>query len=188
MLVKFLDIETTHLNEQIGEIIEIAIVTSMDGGRTICEKWQIKIKPERLEDADFKSLQINGYNRDAWANAYTWDDAKHMIAIRLRYGLIVCHNANFESRWIEQKLKRDEGFKISWAWACTKTLSYEHMPWLKSHSLKTLRKVFGLSQVGAHTALKDALDCAHVYSRLNQCSVWRRAWYQLRFKMKKRAS
>ena len=46
MLIKFLDIETTHLNEQIGEIIEVAIVTSMDGGKTFCETWQIKIKPE----------------------------------------------------------------------------------------------------------------------------------------------
>lgn len=182
MLVKFLDIETTHLNEQIGEIIEVAIVTSMDGGKTFCEKWQIKIKPENIANADMRALAINGYSDDAWAQGYTWNEAKHMIAMRLRHGLIVCHNAPFESRWIEQKLKRDGGFKISWSWLCTKSLSYEHMPWLRSHSLKTLRDIFGLSHVGSHTALKDALDCAHVYNKLNRCGMLRRLWYEFRYK------
>ena len=184
MLVKFLDIETTHLNEQIGDIIEIAIVTSIDGGQTISEKWQTKIKPQNIQNADMRSLAINGYSEDTWAQAPTWDDVKELIAIRLRYGQIVCHNASFESRWIHQKLTRDHGYKISWAWVCTKTLSYEHLPWLRSHSLKTLRSVFGLSDIGSHTAMKDTLDCAHIYRKLNRCNFLMRFWYEFRYKRK----
>lgn len=186
--IKFLDIETTHLNEQIGEIIEIAILTSMDGGRTFSEKWQTKIKPSHIETADPKALLINGYNPEEWQDAPTWEEIHPMIGLKLRTGFIVAHNANYESRWIEQKLKRDHGYKISWLWICTKTLSYEHLPWLRSHSLTTLRDVFNLSHDGAHTAAKDAEDTAHVYSVLNRCTAVTRLRLQWQFEKKRRGT
>jgi len=179
-LIHFIDIETTHLNPLRGDIIEICILTSIDGGITLSDDFCIKIKPQNLQTADPNALKINGYSDEKWTNAYTWQQAESMIALKLKYGTIVAHNAMFEHRWLNHHLSTG----ISWRWQCTKMLAIEHLPHLRSHSMKTLRRVFGISAHNAHTAKKDAYDCWYLYKKLNRASIFDRLWVRMLAKLR----
>lgn len=65
----FVDLETTGLNPEIHEIIEIGCVVV--SGRTfeVVQKYERKIIPENFTTADKDALQISGYTKEKWKNA-----------------------------------------------------------------------------------------------------------------------
>ena len=167
----WIDTETTGLDPVKGEIIEIALVTetvNADGGGTIIESWSTKIAPERIEDADPKALQVNGYTPEAWAGAPTFAEVADQIALRLASASAICgHNVGFDLVFLGAafvRLGRD--VRIPYHKLDTVTLAYAAWngngagPGL---SLDKLRKHLGIPLEGSHAALKDALDARTVY-------------------------
>ena len=65
MKLHFVDIETSHLDYQIGEITEICIITE-DTKTGMISKYYKKIKLQNKDSADSKSLEIGNYNEDIW--------------------------------------------------------------------------------------------------------------------------
>ena len=59
--VHFVDVETSHLDPDIGEILSIAIITE-DEDLGLTTQYATLIKPVQLHRADPKSLEINGYS------------------------------------------------------------------------------------------------------------------------------
>lgn len=167
----WIDTETTGLDPVKGEIIEIAIVTesvSPDGGGTIIESWATKIAPERIEDADPKALQVNGYTPEAWAGAPTFAEVAPEIARRLASGSIVCgHNVGFDGGFIVAAFSR-LGSEVRIPYHRLDTVTLAYAAWNGTGtgpglSLDKLRRHLGISLNGAHSALKDALDARAVY-------------------------
>ena len=70
----FIDIETTGLNFLKNEIIEIGCVISSPGLKMI-EEFELKIKPEQIENADPVALKVNHYNEKDWIDAYGLEEA-----------------------------------------------------------------------------------------------------------------
>jgi len=163
--IHFVDIETTHLNPESGEIIEIAILTSKDGGRTIDSRFETKIKPAHLEKADPKSLEVNGYKESEWHAAPTWEEMAPKIHKMLYYGIIAGHNVFFDWRWLDYHIRRTTGKGISYLKFDTQALVWEHLN-TKSASLKSLRNHYQISHDNAHTALKDIEDTYHIFKTL----------------------
>ena len=161
----FLDVETTSLNPKKGEICEIAIITVY--GRFLKKRrvFHSKVMPTRLDDADPKSLKINGFNKKDWASAPTFRDIAPKISDILRDGTIVAHNVEFDHSFIREELRRvDSKLRISYKKFDTKCLVYEHLP-IRSSSMKAVRDFFGISHENAHTALKDALDLEFLFNK-----------------------
>tara|TARA_R110000751_G_scaffold168121_2_gene273959 strand:+ start:193 stop:759 length:567 start_codon:yes stop_codon:yes gene_type:complete len=174
-IYQFIDIETTHLNPEIGEIIEIAILTSYDGGRTITEKWTTRIKPEHIATADPRALEINKYCPFVWHDAPNWVYAWAIIIEKInKDAVIVAHNILFDAEWINSKIGNETDWKLPRNKICTKSLAIEHLPSAPSTSLSYLRKLFGLSHILAHTAAKDALDCHVVFNKLKRATTLKR--------------
>ena len=161
----FVDIETTHLDPRIGEIIEIAILTSIDGGRTISSTYHTKIRPGYIQDADPKSLEINGYTPDEWTAAPVWSTVAPKIAEILSTGLFVAHNVRFDHAYLEYWIKKTLSVQIIYRTICTQSLVWTHLE-TKSASMKNIRDRFGWSHDGAHTAIVDARDCHRLYTSL----------------------
>lgn len=178
MLV-FLDTETTGLDVFSGhELLSIAVITEWPDGRI--ERWESLIKPERLDLASEKALQINGYCDAIWAMAPTFDEVAPEILSRLEYGdgkMLVGHNVQFDVTFIRESLKR-KGYehRLAYPMIDTITLAHEHLQpiGLRSMKLDNIRKLMGWSMEGAHTALADTETTRRLYHTLIRRSWWDR--------------
>lgn len=161
----FVDIETTNLKPEQGEIIEVAILTSFDGGRTIKNIYETKIKPSHLENADPKAMEINNYKESEWHNAPSWEEVAPKLHNILYYGIIVGHNVFFDWSWLDFHIRKTTGKGISYLKMDTQALVWEHLN-TKSASLKSIRNLYGWSHDNAHTALKDIEDTHKLFKEL----------------------
>src|SRR5688572_23974786 len=96
----FIDIELTGLNLARHEIVEIGCVLTTPELKII-EEFELKIKPERIEDADPVSLKISHYDEKKWKSAYTLEEAMKILADKVKDSIMVGHNVAFDSGFLE---------------------------------------------------------------------------------------
>jgi DNA polymerase III epsilon subunit-like protein len=169
----WIDTETTGLNPVYHEIIEIAILVESvlpDGTGTIVSSWATKISPERIDRADAKALEVNGYTPEAWAGAPRFGEVAPQIAELLASGSLVCgHNVGFDVAFISASFALiGSGSKVRIPYHKLDTVTLAYAAWNGAGtgpglSLDKLRKHLGIPMEGAHSALKDALDARTVY-------------------------
>lgn len=172
--ITFFDVETTHLDPSVGEIIQIAILTEDSSGNL--KEWSTKIKPQlKLGTYSPKALEINGYNEAEWDDAPFFSDIAHLIVDKLRWGPLVAHNAPFDIAFVESCLERYSGwqrgsrtdfdtrtFRLGYPVIDTVALSYLMIP-TERQNLNALREHLDITKVGAHEAVKDVYDCRSVF-------------------------
>lgn len=160
----FIDTETTGLDPDLNDVIEFAVIrVTPEGGE---KRWQTKIKPENIETAHPKALEVNGYTEEKWADAPSMADAGPTIVEILRNSVLVGHNVSFDEAMLKANLKRaGVSGRIPYHKVDTVTLAYEHLvPYgLESLSLDNIRKFLGWSLEGAHTAMQDVEDARKLY-------------------------
>jgi len=168
--IHFVDIETTHFDWNVGEIIEICIWTSMDGGQTISNRYHTYIKPQYLERANPRALEVNGYTDERWSTAPTWMEVAPQIYQILEYGIFCAHNVNFDWYWIDHHIKSTIGQKITWRKLDTQSLVWIYIP-TKSAKMDTLRQMFGWSTINSHTASKDVEDLWRLFKTMVHTTI-----------------
>ena len=172
MTIHFIDTETTGLHPWDGhEIIEIAIITEHPDGWI--QKYCERIKPLCIELAQPAALKVNGYNELGWLKALEMKDEIGKIAEILSEGVIVGHNVRFDLSFVEHAMRHYgvDGI-LSRHVVDTITLAHEHLVprGLRYLSMNSIRRFMGWSDVGAHTAMKDAQDCRKLYHALCRAS------------------
>ena len=173
----FIDVETTGLDPDKHELIEIGCVLARQisqegkGSRLeFIEEFEYKIFPEHLEDADPESLMINGFTAERWGNAILLEDAMKRFSEKVRGASFVAHNVSFDLAFIEKALKKS-GVKNTMHHHKIDTISLAfailyHNPEVQKFSLRSLCEFFGIQNENAHTALSDARATFEVYKRL----------------------
>lgn len=169
----FIDIETTGFNVEKQEVIEIGlvIVNQKDGilGEII-DEFEVKIQPEKIENADAEALSINGYNEAEWMFAVSLQQAMEMLAEKTKDCVMVAHNVAFDYAFlakafaitgVENKMFFAKIDTISFAFA--KLHKITDAPRL---NLKSLCEYFGIKNERAHTALADTRATVEVYRKL----------------------
>lgn len=165
----FIDIETTGLNPIKHEIIEIGcvITTSL---LEVIEEFELKIKPEHIEDADPVSLKISHYDVTLWKKAYTLQKALKILSEKVKDCIMVGHNVAFDSGFLEHaygetgvinSMHYHKLDTISIAWA-----KLHREPDLEHFSLRELCVRFGIKNADAHTGLGDARATFELYKKL----------------------
>lgn len=172
----FLDTETTGLDPQQAEVIEVAVIRREPDGtlaRLKCAeaRFHTLIKPERIEDAHPKALEINGYAADPsrWDDAPTMAEVGDQIADFCRNSVICGHNVSFDETMIAANFKwAGVRRRIPYHKIDTITLAYEHLipMGLERVGMDAIRDFLGWSKDGAHTAMKDAEDAMSLYDLL----------------------
>ena len=144
--------EITVLTKEHGDFISLTdMVRNFEGGGALIEQW-LKNKDtvlflgvwERIHNPDFNSLEFEGIRNEAGRNSFflsakTWIDrtrAKGLSANAGRYGGTFAHrDIAFEfGSWLSpefklclikefQRVKDDEGRRLSLAWNLNRTLS-----------------------------------------------------------------
>ena len=197
----FIDIESTGLDPEIHELIEVAVVASEKvipahlvtnyigtGWVAYCSK----IRPRHLELADPKALEICAFRPEDWTGAPALctviDELESVFA---RIDAVVGHNVWFDCEMLRrsyQKVGRPPPpfkYRID-----TTTLALEHIAPLggRSLGLAYICDVVGVSNQAAHTALPDALRAKAVYDELSRPGLLKRLRWRWRIQKMKRRS
>lgn len=165
----FLDTETTGLTQGRHEVIEVAV---MVGDRL--HHWLIA--PERLEDAEPKALEVNGYarNPERWEGAKTMREVGPEIMAVLKGTVVVGHNVKFDLDMLAGHMRRVGVMPaLPYHAVDTVTLAYTRLAplGLERLSLDTIRTFLGWSKDGAHTATKDVKDTERLYRLLTRSTT-----------------
>ena len=169
------DIETTGLNPNTHEIIEVAIITKT-------EQYHAKVLPNHIEFADPKALEVNGYNEKEWFGAVPASIVAQKTARLLDGKIIIGHNPAFDMSFLFElwDLYNCRPY-IDRRYIDTVSLAREHLPRCRSYSLDNIRRYLGWSLLGNHSALVDASDTERLFQVLWRCSIVRRSYYRFRF-------
>lgn len=165
----FIDIETTGLDPINHEIIEIGgVITTPD--LEVIEEFEIKIKPEHIENADPISMKINHYKEEDWQDAVSFAEGMKLFGEKTKDAIMVGQNVAFDSGFIENgfsrlKIKNPMHYHkldtISIAWArFHKDIDFEHF------SLREMCNHFGIENKNSHTGLGDARATYELYKKL----------------------
>src|SRR3990167_9531852 len=162
----FIDIESTGLDFKKHEVIEIGFVlVNQDHSNPkepkfeILEEISLKIKPERIEDADPVALRVNKYDQADWVFAYTLKEAMQIFAKKTEGSIMVAHNLPFDFGFIQEAFaKTSLENKMHFHKLDTISVAFAklHKMDVARFSLRTLCEHFGIVNENSHTALADA--------------------------------
>ncbi len=175
----FIDLETTGINPSVHEIIEIGIVLarqSKEPQRPLVEveRMCLKVRPEHIERADPKALQVNHYNEEDWKDAITFREASVILDEKLRGHALVAQNVAFDMGFLARAYER-EGKSLD---AIIHYYKYDlgsmvigKEYWNREYQRFTLNELarnIGVENTKAHTALADAVAAFEIANLLLQ--------------------
>lgn len=170
--IAFIDIETTGLDSTKHEIIELAAVIAKmkDGVLEVIDQLDLKVIPQRIEDAEPQALRINGYNDADWLFAISIEEALKLLMQKAKGAVFAAHNATFDYGFIEAALRR-HGIENTMHYHRLDTLS---MAFALQHtnddigklSLKALCEKYGIENKRAHSAFADTYALYEVFKKM----------------------
>lgn len=168
----FVDIETTGLEYEKGEIIELGVVFAKlkDNELTVVDQLDLKIAPKHIETADPQALRINGYNEADWVFAVSIEDALKTFVEKTEGAVFVAHNITFDYGFIEANLRR-YGLenKTHYHKLDTLALAFGILHTnddIGKLSLRALCEKYGIENKKAHSAFADAYATYEVFKKL----------------------
>lgn len=169
----FLDIETTGMDVNKHEIIELGCVLVKeqdDGSYKIVDELDLKIQPTHIETAEPEALRVNGYEPSAWFFAHSLKDALTELTAKAEGAVVIGQNISFDWSFLA-KAFADCGMEDPFFYAKMDTRSMAFAKLKDMHdisklSLRALCEYFGVQNNRAHTALADARATFEVFEKL----------------------
>ena len=165
----FIDIETTGLNSEIHEIIEIGgVIVSPD--LKIVEEFEMKVKPENLAVAEPEALRINRFDPANWLFAVSLPEAMKTFSEKTKDTIMVAQNITFDYSFL-QKAFFNTGVPNLMHYHKLDTISMAFAKLGKNgdaqkYSLGFLCNMFGIDFKVVHTALRDPRATSNLFKKL----------------------
>jgi len=158
------DTETTGLEPSAGdEIIQIGAARIVNGKLLRQESFEQLVDPRR--DVPPAGIPIHGIRPEMLVGQPTIDQVLPAFHAYARDTVLVAHNAAFDMRFLQLK-EAALGLVFDQPVLDTLLLSAVVHPQQDSHRLEAIAERFGITVVGRHTALGDAMVTAEVWLRL----------------------
>ncbi len=106
MKVSIVDVETTGLDSDINELIEIGLVVFDSETFEIFDIMDVKIKPKHPEIHHPLAYTINGYAEESWEDALPLRDAMEEYIQKVRGSTFCAHNMVVDFTFIHAALKK----------------------------------------------------------------------------------
>ncbi len=168
----FVDIETTGLDSDIHEIIELGVVFARikDGELVVVDTLDIKIIPKNIEKADPIALRVNGYDEADWLFALDIKDAIKIFSEKSEGTVFLAHNLLFDYSFIQKAFKNNNiENKLHFQKIDTLSMAFgilQNQNDLGKLSLRYLCEKFEIENKKAHSAFADAYALYGVFKKL----------------------
>ena len=96
------DVETTGLDPELHEIVELGVVVVDQKTFRILSIFNTKVTPGHIETASPKALRINGYREEDWEDAWSLDTAMGRYAEETKGAVFCAHNVTFDWSFISR--------------------------------------------------------------------------------------
>jgi DNA polymerase-3 subunit epsilon len=158
------DTETTGLNPSAGdEIVSVGAVRIVNGRLLEHEVFEQLVDPKREMSPD--ASRITGIDATMLENQPTIDRVLPAFGQFCEDTVLVAHNAAFDMRFLRLK-EEATGVRFAQPVLDTLLLSAVIHPDLESHRLEAIAERMGVSPVGRHTSLGDAIMTGEVFLRM----------------------
>jgi DNA polymerase III subunit epsilon len=158
------DTETTGLQPSAGdEIVSVGAVRIVNGRLLEHEVFEQLVDPKRPMSAE--AGRITGIDASMLENQPTIDRVLPAFGQFCEDTVLVAHNAAFDMRFLRLK-EAATGVRFTQPVLDTLLLSAVIHPDLESHSLEAIAERMGVSPIGRHTALGDAIMTGEVFLRM----------------------
>lgn len=166
----FTDFETSGIDRVEHEIVEMGLVRADQRTLRILDTWETKVRPEHIETASAKALEINGYDEAAWRDAPALAEAIGAYAQYAVGGVLAAHNITFEWRFLDEAFRKT-GVRdtLDYHRVCLFSIAWEKLrdSGLTEFNLDKVAKHLGLPEEPVpHRALTGAMQCYEVYKLL----------------------
>ena len=166
----FVDVETTGLDPERHELLELAAVRVDPHTLEPTDHASVRVRPTRLAAADPKALEVNGYSDEVWRDAVTLATGLRRLAPLLEGALVAGHNVGFDWAFLARGYEQ-AGLPVpavdyhrldtaSLAWPLFAGAETESL------SLDAVCAALGLCRPSPHRALADALASLEVARKL----------------------
>lgn len=149
-----IDIETTGLDTEFDEIIEISAVKYQN--LIEIDQFNTLVKP--TEEIDDFITNLTGITNDMLKNAPTIDDVILKFYNFIGSDLLVGYNVNFDINFLYDNLIEHSSNSLKNSFVDVMRLSKHLLPQLSNHKLETVSKHFGHSSI-KHRAIDDCYVC-----------------------------
>jgi DNA polymerase-3 subunit epsilon len=158
------DTETTGLEPSAGdEIISLGAVRIVNARLLKREIFEQLVDPQRPINKD--SSRIHGIEARALTGQPTIAEVLPQFQRFCEDTVLVAHNAAFDMRFLEMK-EATTGIRFAQPVLDTLLLSVIVHPSQEGHNLEAVAQRLGVSVIGRHTALGDALVAGEIFLRL----------------------
>jgi ATP-dependent DNA helicase DinG len=159
-----LDLETTGLDFDKDEIIEVALVRFVNGAAT--DTLDFLVRPQQEVRAFIYGL--TGINAHELAAAPVFADMAGKIRAFIGDSPVVAHNAQFDAKFLRTALAK-VGIPLD-EHPFLDSLTAARIAWqtVANHRLETLIQHLGIERESAHRALPDAKACGELFWQAQQ--------------------
>lgn len=167
----FLDLETTGLEVQKHEIIEIgALKVHPEKLFEILEELEIKVRPENLKAADKDALKMVGFTEEKWKGAISLKETLASLDEFGKDGVLVGYNINFDWAVLDRAYysqgRIDPFYYHRIDVMAMAYFKYFSNPDFQRFSLGEVCRNLKIERQAAHTALDDARTTYLVFKKL----------------------
>lgn len=168
MKIIITDFETTGLNSDIHEIIEIGAVRFDSITMQIEGTLSVKVQPEHIELAEGNALLVNGYTEEDWKDAATLDQAIGMYDKLADGAHFAAFNITFDALFLNKALlKLKRSINLARPSIDVLTIALAKIPSCPVYHLKDVCTILGIApEDQKHEALKGAMKAYEVYKYL----------------------
>ena len=173
----FIDLETTGLDPERQEIIEIGGLIVKQIPRPgkgpsveVVDEFEFKVKPQHLETAEPEALRVNGYNDADWLFASDLGQVMKVVGEKTVGANMVGQNVFFDWGFLQQAFKKTGvPNKMHHHRIDVITMAFTklyHDESVQRFFLGALAERFGIKNDRAHSALADIKVTFEIYKKL----------------------